>query len=399
MAIEVAKGIVRLEAGVIPDEVLNFRPRALVLWWCREQSVGCAGGIGFATEDGGEASTAWAADDPLAPGTLSRCGAEAPLLFHDDPRTPDASSRGRVRFADRGFSIGCDRELEDPWLVHYLALGGSDLRNAAVRSLVLDGTGTRSVTGLGFKPTVLLAAVGAGSTSGEPQSGLAVAFGAAGPSNQLAGGFIAQTDAAETIVRGAQRTDAVAVLPSAGVSGEVAALSRVASFDQDGFTLATTHLASELPLGVLALDGGNHAVGLGSASSRTTTVGFEPAGALIFGTGLTAMAHSRDFGRLCVGGFSCDRRAGCVSWSARARPHHPLSRSSSEAPFEVIDTSSGPLHARTMLSALGRRGFSLRWVRDRPPRDFGFVAFGPELRRPTLGDRLRLLRRGGSLGK
>jgi hypothetical protein len=257
--------------------------------------------------------------------------------------------------------------------------------------------GTRTVTGLGFTPSVLLAAVGAGSTTGEPQSGLAVAFGAAGLSNQLAGGFVAQADAGETIVRGAQCTGAVVVLPTAAAPGEIAALSRVVSFDQDGFTLETTHFASELALGILALEGGDYAVGMGNASSRTTRVGFEPAGALIFGTGLTAMAHSRDFGRLCVGGFSCDRRAGCVSWSARARPHHPLSRSSREATFEVIDTASGELHASATLSALGRRRFSLRWVRDRPPRDFGFVAFGPESRRPTLGDRLRLFRRGGSL--
>ena len=76
------------------------------------------------------------------------------------------------------------------------------------------------------------------------------------------------TDAGETIVRGAQCTDAVAVLPAASASGEIATLSRVVSFDDDGFTLETTHLASELPLAVLALEGGDYAVGLGAASSR-----------------------------------------------------------------------------------------------------------------------------------
>ena len=41
---------------------------------------------------------------------------------------------------------------EHPWLVHYLALGGSDVQGAAVRSFVLDGTGARALTGLGFTP-------------------------------------------------------------------------------------------------------------------------------------------------------------------------------------------------------------------------------------------------------
>ncbi len=399
MAFEVAKGIVRLDAGAGPAEELGFRPRALVLWWCREPSAGCAGGIGFATDGAGEASAAWAADDDLAPGVLSRFGAETPVLVHEDPRTPDTSLRANVRFTDGGFSLDCDGAMRHPWLVHYLALGGSDVRNAAVRSLVLDGTGSRTVTGLGFTPNVVLAAVGAGAAAGEPRSDLAVAFGAATASNQVAGGFVARDDAGETIVRGAQSPEAVAVLPAASASGEIATLSRVLSFDEDGFTLETTHLASELPLAVLAVEGGDYTVGLGSASSRATKVGFEPAGALLFGTGLTAVSRSRNFGRLCVGGFSRDRRIGCVSWSARPRPHGPRSQSTSEAVFDVIDTTSGELHARATLSAIGRRRFSLGWVKDRPPRDFGFVAFGSELRAPTLGDRLRLLGRGGSLRK
>jgi hypothetical protein len=398
MALEVSKGIVRLEAGMTPAEELGFRPRALVLWWCREPSAGCAGGIGFATDGGGAASAAWAADDDLTPSGSSRFGAEAPLLFHEDPEAPEASLRGHVRFADNGFSFECEREPEHAWPVHYLALGGPDLRGAAVRSLVLDRTGTRTVPGIGFTPDVVLAAAGGGSTAGEPQSGLAVAFGAADPSQQVTGGFVAQTDAGETVIRGAQCTEALVVLPATTASGDTAARSRVVSFDPDGFTLETSHLASDLPLAVLALAGGNCAVGLGSASSRSTRVGFEPAGALLFGTGLTAVSRSRDFGRLCMGGFSGDRHAGCVSWSARTRPSGPRSRSTSEAPFEVMDTTSGELHARATLSALGRRQFSLDWVRDRPaPRDFGYAVFGPELRKPTLGERLRLLGRRGAL--
>ncbi len=399
MALEVAKGILRVARGVTPAEELNFRPRALVLWWCRERSGGCAGGIGFATEGGGDASTAWAADDALAPGVLSRWGAEAPLLLHDDPRTPDVSSRGRVRFADRGFSVECDRHPEHPWLVHYLALGGSDVHRAAVCDLALESTGTRVVSGLGFKPGLVLAAVGAGSKAGEPRSGLAVGFGAAAlPSKQAASGFVSQADAGGTIARGAQFADAIALLPAA--SGEIEALSRLVSFDRDGFTLETTNLASELPLAVLALEGGSYTVGMGTASSRATAVGFPAGGALLFGTGLNAASHARDIGRLCVGGFSRDRRAGCVSWSTLRRgawPPEPRSRSTAEAVFEVIDTTSGELHARATLASLGRRRFRLSWpVLERPPRDFGYVAFGEERRKATLRDRLRLLDRDGS---
>jgi hypothetical protein len=401
MALEVAKGILRVAQGSTPAEELNFRPRALVLWWCRERGGGCAGGIGFATDGGGDASTAWAADDALAPGVLSRLGAETPLLLHGDPRTPDVSSRGRVRFADRGFSVECDHHPEHQWLVHYLALGGSDLHRASVRDLMLDSTGRRAVTGLGFEPAVVLAAVGAGSKAGEPRSGLAVGFGAAAlSSNQVASGFVSQADAGGTIARGAQFANAIAVLPAAAASGEIAALSRLVSCDQDGFTLETTNLASELPLAVLALEGGSYTVGTGSASSRATAVGFPAGGALLFGTGLNATSHARDIGRLCVGAFSRAQRAGCVSWSTLRRgawPPEPRSRSTAEAVFEVIDTTSGDLHARATLASLGRRRFRLSWpVLESPPRDFGYVAFGAERRKATLRDRLRPLDRHGS---
>lgn len=400
MALEAAKGVLRLGPGSTPSEKLDFAPLALVLWWCREGSEGCAGGLGFATDAGGDASTAWAADDALAPGVLRHRGTDAPLLLDGNPQRPELSSRGRFRFAARGFSVECDREPEHRWLVHYLALGGSDLRRAAVCDLVLDSTGTCAVTGLGFEPGVVLAAVGAGARAGEPRSGLAVGFGAAAlPSSQAAGGFVSQIEAGGTVARGAQCPDAIAVLPAAEASGEIAAISRLVSLDRDGFTLETMRLASELPLAVLALEGGSYASGMGAASSRTTAVGFPATGALLFGTGLNATPHARDIGRLCLGGFSHDLRVGCVSWSTLRRsawPPEPRSRSATDAVFEVMDTTSGELHARATLASLGRRRFSLSWpVRDRNPRDFGFVAFGPEPGKPTPRERLRLLHRDG----
>lgn len=397
MGIEAAKGIVRVESGTTTSVELGFRPRAVVLWWCSGAGTGCAGGIGFAADSAGAASTAWAADDAVAPGVLSCWHTDAPLLFHDDPRALEPSCEGRVSFADHGFSVDCDRKPKNPWIVHYLAVGGPDAHGAAVRSLLLDGTGARAVTGLGFTPGIVLATISGRSTAGEPRSGLAVGFGAAANlSDQVAAGFVARAADGESVVRGAQCNDAVAVLPAAEPSGGISAVSRILSFERDGFTLETTHLTGELPLAVLALGGGDYAVGLGTASSRTTSVSFEPAGALLFGTGLTARPHARDIGRFCLGGFSPDRSAGCISWSVRAHgawPLDPRARSAQEAAFEVVDTTSAELHARAVLSAVRRRGFALRWpVRDRYPREFGFAVLGAKFPEPTLRDRLRRLR-------
>lgn len=395
MGLEVAKGIVRLDAHVPTAEDLAFQPRALVVWWCREPSAGCTGGIGFATDGEGEACTAWTADDALAPGVLSRLGSETALLLCDDPRAPDAPIRGRIHFTNRGFSIQCDRPPDHAWLVHYLALGGSDVRGAAVRSLVLDGAGVSAVASLGFAPGLVLATAGAGSGAGEPRSDLSVTFGAAAePNQQVAAGFVARADGSRTMVRGAQCAGALAVLPAAAESGGLGALVRVVSFDRGGFTVGAVDATSQISLATLAIGGGRYRAGIGRARSRSAAVGFEPAGALLFGTGLAAMSRARDIGRLCLGGFSSDRGTGCLSWSVRARgawPLEPRSRSSSESAFEVIDTTSGELHARAIPLNRARRRFSLAWpVRDRYRRDYGYIAFGSEPHGTTLIGRLRL---------
>ena len=399
MSIEVAKGIVRLTAATSPVERLGFRPRALVLWWSSEPPRGCTGGIGFASEAGGEAAAGWIADDTQSPGLLARAGTDAALFFYEDPSDPDSAPHGRIRFVDHGFSFECDRTPQSPWSVHYFAVGGSDVRAAAVRSLVLDGSGTHSVTGLGFAPRLVLATSGAGSAAGGRHAGLSVAFGAAaGRHSQVAGGFVAHAEDEQTSVRGAQCRDALAVLPAADASGEMESVVRLVSFDPDGFTLEAMNSTSDLPLAVLALAGEGYSVGLGKAPKRKTAVGLAPAGALLFGTGLAAMPRARDIGRLCLGGFSKANDSGCLSWSVRARgawPLEPRSRFSSEAAFEVIDTTSDELHARATLSGLGRRGFSLDWpLRDPYRRDFGYVAFGTRPRRSRAGDLLRLRRRG-----
>ena len=271
------------------------------------------------------------------------------------------------------------------------------MHRAAVCDLALEGTGTRAVSGLGFKPGLVLAAVGAGSKAGEPRSGLAVGFGAAAlPSKQAACGFVGRFGGVERLESDRQHAHQVA---HARRTPPAHAPARLVSFDRDGFTLETTNLAS----------------GSRSQSLRWKEAVIRSAwvlrrrgrrrwasrrGALLNARSKPERCALHRRGRLCVGGFSRDQRAGCVSWSTLRRgawPPEPRSRSTAEAVFEVIDTTSGELHARATLASLGRRRFRLSWpVLESPPRDFGYVAFGEERRKATLRDRLRLLDHDGA---
>ena len=404
MSVEVAKGIVRLSDATTPVERLGFRPRALILWWGSDPAAGCTGGIGFATDGGGEAATGWVANDACNPGVLSRVGADTAVLLYENPSDLDSTARARVCFVGDGFSFECDRTPQHPWVVHYFAVGGSGVRRAAVRSLMLGDSGRRSVTGLDFAPGIVAATAGAGAAAGGAQNGLAIAFGAAaGPRQQVAGGFVAHANDDETIVRGAQRADALVALPCPDGSDGMGVLTRLVSLDSDGFTVETTRSTFGLPLAVLALAGDGYGVGLGTARSRKTGVGLRPAGALLFGTGLAATPRPRDIGRLCLGGFSGADHSGCISWSVRARgawPLEPRSPSSDGIAFEVIDTTSDELHARATLAGLGKRGFSLAWpVNDPYRRDFGYLAFGTKRSTSRLRNFLRGFGRHGSSGE
>jgi hypothetical protein len=87
-----------------------------------------------------------------------------------------------------------------------------------------------------------------------------------------------------------------------------------------------------------------------------------------------------------------------VTWSVRNRgawPLEPRARSTTANVFEVMDTTSGDLHAAAAIDAMGRGRFSLAWVvADRYPRSVAYVVFGPETspRRQQLSWLRRLLR-------
>ncbi len=406
---QVAGGLIRLqpvgsgEEVAPPRERLPFRPRALLLWWACESdpvtALGNLGGIGIAADASSQACLAWAADDRSAPGVLGRWGADEAFLAPSDPSGAQRLG-GAVRFADDGFHLELRGESPETWRIHYLALGGSELRSAEVTTLRLDRPGSQSVRGLRSRPDFLLFLPGAGASPSPLAPGLGPAIGmATGPRAQAAAGFDARVDGTETVARGALRNDAVVALPEPSDSWEYASLAHLVSLDEDGFTLATS--ASQqpaLPLACLALSGGRYAVGLGRSARPPRRrlrerVGFRPSGLLLFTSGLDAKREPRDIGRLCVGAAAGNRSIGSVTWSVRSRrwwPLEPRSRSTDESVLEVLDTTSGTLHAQAVLEHVDSSGFRLGWpVVDHNPRNFAYVAFGAEgdasrrpLRRP-----------------
>lgn len=390
MAVTVETGTLRLgpetQAGRPQAADVGFRPEAAVLWWAAEAdpqtTLVNAGGVGL-WAPGSAAATAWAADDGKAAGALRRWRGDCAFLAGGDP-TGGPELVGSLAAGERGFTLAADGRTAATWIVHFLVLGGADVQGAAVGRLALGRTGPHPVAGLGFRPDFLFFAAGGNTGPADAALGAAVGF-AAGPGQQAASGFEARTLDETTVTRSSFRADAVVAVPRPDDSWEYDTLARLASVDDDGFTLACdTAPAADTQVSFLAVSGGRHAVVLGAAPRgrrrRTrVAVSFAPAGMLTLTSGLEPMPRIRDLGRLCLGAAS-GRRAGCVSWSVRRRgwPPEPRSRSSSESAVEVLDTTSGRLYARAEPVSLDGRGLSLRWpLRDRNPRQFACAVFGP----------------------
>jgi len=412
MTFEVAKGLFRVDAGVSRGrrhiEEIGFRPRALLLWWSLQTGLGTAtgnrGGIGVTAGSSEAASAAWAADD-VTPGVLSRWNGNTALLGFDGPLATGPALSGSASWTDDGFVLEQGEDTVGTWQVHYLALGGADLRHAAVRPCSLERSGQAAVGGLGFRPDFLLFLPGAGGNLSEPESGLVHAVGAASAVEaQVSAAFTASVHDSRISVSGTQRAGAVVALADPTDSAKLTAYARVVSLDSDGFTLeARLRDSAPLPLACLALGGGQYAVRQAAAPrtpKRTVSrgIGFEPSGLLAFTWGLEASADVKDIGRLCLGAASARLDAGCLTWAMRNRrawPPEPRVRSTTESLMEVLDTRSGSLHARASLESVRLDRFTLEWhVADGFRRAFAYVAFGPAARPRRFGDLLRdVLRR------
>ncbi len=399
------KGVVIARPSGPKDERvcgLGFRPRALVLWWTAQETEGAArgnrGGIGFAADL--QSAVAWVSDDAASPTRAARwLDGEHAIVGFEHSTAGSAAMRGRIASFDAdGFTIAWQTRPSSPWSLHYLAVGGSDVTDAAVRRFVAPGGGAHSVTGIGFEPDLLLLVPTGVDGPGGRAPGALVSLGAAtGARSQVASGFTSSDGVDRSEVRGAQRADAVAVLPVAGTS-EPGGIGRLLSMDPDGFTLEWSVTPSWPGSAVcLALRGGRYRIGTAHAPAtpgrkRTRGLGFRPAALLVFSWGLEPSPETKEIGRFCLGAASAPTASGCSSWDDRnrgARPSETHVQTTERALIDIVDTAGGNVHAIASLSELHEGGFTLDWQQaDGPARQFAYVGFDSAEASRSLSARL-----------
>lgn len=255
-----------------------------------------------------------------------------------------------------GFTINIGTTDATQYRVHYLAIGGDDLSAKVGSFTMTTGTGSLAVTGVGFQPKALLFVNGINSTSTGASAAMLNAIGAARTSSaQWALSVTAQDGVGTSEVAAKQITSACYSLSNvAGLIDE----ADLVSHDADGFTInKTTKDGTQRTVGYLALGGDcNFAVGAitepATATTQTTSVGFEPDAVMFVSYGAAASESlSTSHMRLGIGvavGAS-DQRVIAVSNTDAVSPTETASAVDED---ECVMSVTGGTPTRAMLGEL-----------------------------------------------
>jgi hypothetical protein len=283
------------------------------------------------------------------------------------------------------FTINWTDAPSSAWIVHYLALGGSDLTNVFIKSLVPPTT-SQSVayTGVGFQADCLIGISNFLSDTLPAQSSDGV-FGGIGIATSITAEHVAghsDKDAGDpTEVRQWLRPTFMhyhEIENGRSLTGDLTAIG------SDGFTINwTSDLGVNRQMAVLCLKGGQYKAGLetqktSNGTKATSGVGFQPKGLFIMGANaVTNASDDATLGKLCIGAASTGVE-GCT-WYESVDNLATTDTNCSSTTGKVLRHAASPstTSAEADVTSFDSGGFTLDWTTaDATAREFAYLAFG-----------------------
>lgn len=269
-------------------------------------------------------------------------------------------------------------------IVHYLAIGGSDLTGQKVFTFTnANTTGNQSFTGSGFKPDVLMIS-GASATVPPEMSAtqsLSLSMLTAAPNYaaiSIGGDDAVNTAAADYDTFRVVKTDSALIQINPALSTLIQAT--LTSMDANGFTLNFGTAGISRVFGVLALKGIRAKVGSFTSASTITGVGFQPSAVAFLGTqraNTTSTFNLQgEFG--VTTGASANQGAGIVD------SRIPTGGGNTDASgvdstgkcYTRISTGPPGIQTQAALSSFDSDGFTLSWSSGTVTDIIGYLALG-----------------------
>jgi hypothetical protein len=242
----------------------GFTPKAMIVWTGNNQDWEGANshqtimvGVSAASAGAREVYAGWLGNAASMDFTTFDVDSSGIVLGTAD----GLISYGNLSLGPDGFSITWAQNLSVNALVHYFAIGGSDVLGAATVVNTVSGTGTQTIAGLSFQPDAAIF-IGSGNHGASAQG---MSIGAAlSPSKQWA---IAINSLVGSWAKSMQRTDRCLLgIANTGADVEVG----FSSFTSDGCNLNIITNPSGFPYAALLLRT-NGRVDLGSFAKSTTS--------------------------------------------------------------------------------------------------------------------------------
>lgn len=283
----------------------------------------------------------------------------------------------------------------------YLALGGDDLTNVFLGTIVTPGsTGEEAYTGVGFQPDCTLI-FGNDVSTGRHLACLGAAVSA---TERWSIAWNSETGQATSRTMSMERSD----LCLSMVFNEATLVEAdFVSHDADGFTLDFDKISGSRDYFVLCLKGGQYAAGVdtqktSTGTKATTGVGFTPKGLLFASANMAAGTSVVQQQRLTIGGASGATSRWSV-WSGDADNQADSicdNDLDTAACLKMLTEGTPTLDAEADLDSFDSDGFTLDWgTADATAREFAYLAFGDAAAGGGGAAPTHVRRRGANLGR
>jgi hypothetical protein len=367
-------------------------PKALLLWTAANINDTLTGNFIYAigaTDGTTEMSTSMGSVDIAAAGTSCRRMAPKIITLSRGDEVTIAEA-DRSSWSADNFVLNWTTNDAQPYVIHYLAIGGPQVAAKVVTWQAPTAVGARTVNGVPFVPEAVLHFHAGGAFTSNPPgtSGTgAIGMGMMDRSGGQCSFMISDAQAADPTVSGrAQRTNAAIYMFTEVTTPSVSKEASYVSMNGDGFTVnftsANTNASQMFSLalgGIRAKVGNfNKTTAAAPASQAITSPGFRPGAVFLssFQNVAQTAPFSEPHGRFGIGA-SDGTNEGSSAFDATDNVATTSVGSIDKTSKVFVKLNGPPLEAEADMASFDPTGFTLSWsTNDNVAAQMCFLALG-----------------------
>ena len=384
-AVDVKKGTFykKTSTGTQAVTGVGFTPKAIIFWATTQAVVGNANtnftAYGFTAGSSSASVSVWS--DAAGTSNTGRKNSVTNAIQLQVAGGTNAGEATLSSFDADGFTLNWSPADGNGYIIHYYAIGGSDIIAATTSSIFLDSTNAApSVSNLGFQPDMLfflnmgwVTATSTATTTGK----LGIGFGDT-TATQGGLGLLWEDNSNSSDTCSAQRVDQIEGLANRCNGLLFDSLGNINSFTANGFTLDISDLpdpmpSATFPVHFLALQGGSYKTGnflkpTATGYATTTGLSFQPQGLMLLSRNQVAGNTVLAGGNLTLGAAASTTSAGTDQGVISINePHNdqspdPENRTSTTTIYTALKTTSNTLTGEADFTRFNSDGFTLNWT-------------------------------------